>query len=345
MERPLRIGVAGVGNISRVMHLPNLAEISQAEVVALWSRNPDNLAYGASLLKTERPSLHQDYDAFLADPSVEAVLIATPDHLHEAMFVAAVAAGKHVYLEKSPATTVESNRRLREVAAATDLVTMIGLQNRYSSLYVEAAELLNMGAIGRLRMLWAKEYRIPFLPKCEDWILTTAGTGGSLMVKCIHFFDAFNWYAGAPPVRVMASGDRGVIPGQETLDHAWALVDYANGIHACLGMVLFAPQGERVDLELIGERGRIALSVAEQTLTLETAGGTEVRSVPSLDEHCHPGSRLALEDFIRCCRTGERPRASIAVGVEAALVALAAEQSVAEGRPISVNTETAALLR
>lgn len=342
MSERLRVGVAGIGMIARQMHLPNLAALSSVEVVALWSRSPDSLRGGAAALANARPALYQDYRTFLGHPALDAVLITAPDHLHEEMFVAAIDAGKHVYLEKPPAITREGNQRVGRLAAATDRVTMIGLQNRYSPLYTRGAELVAAGAIGRPRMLWVKEYRIPFLPKREGWIMTRAGTGGSLLVKCIHFFDLFLWYAGAPATRVMTSGASGVVPKQETLDHAWVLVDHANGVRACLGMVLFAPQGERVEIELIGEQGRIALSVEDQMLTLETGAGVDVEQVMSTGEHFHPGSRLAIDDFVRCCLGGGKPRAEVGVGVEAALLALAAEQSAAEGRPIDLTARAPA---
>lgn len=336
MTDRVRIGVAGIGMIARQMHLPNLAALPGVEVVALWSRGRESLEAGVEALGGGRPALYQEYEAFLADPDLDAVLISAPDHLHEQMALAALAAGQHVYLEKPPAITDDGNWRVLRAAEASDRVAMVGLQNRYSALYTRAAELLAEGAIGRLRLLWCKEYRIPFLPKPGDWILTRAGTGGSLLVKCIHFFDLFNWYAGAPAARVLATGGSGVVPGQETLDHAWVLVDHANDVRACLGMALFAPRGERVEMELIGEAGRIALRVEDQTLAVETAAGTEVQRAAPSGEPFHPGSRLALEDFVRCVRDGATPRSTMRAGVEAALVALAAERAVEEGRIVEL---------
>ncbi len=336
--RRLRIGVAGVGMIAQKMHLPNLARMPEAEVVALWSRRAESLEAGLAVLRGGAPSLYHDYARFLSDAAIEAVLISAPDNLHEQMFLEALSAGKHVYLEKPPAITVEGNRRVLAAAHASDRVTMIGLQNRYSSLYIRAADLLREGAIGPLRVLSCKEYRVPFLPKPGNWILTRAGTGGSLLVKCIHFLDAFNWYAGGQPERIVATGGHGVVAGQETLDHAWVLVDYANGVQACLGMVLFAPRGERVEFELIGDRGRLALDVERQELRVETAEGVRTESTAPEGEHFHPGSRLALEDFVSCALSGGVPRASLKVGVDAALIALAAEQSVTEGQPVTMSS-------
>lgn len=335
MTDRVRIGVAGIGMIARKMHLPNLAALPDVEVTALWSRRAESLEAGVEALGS-RPALYREYGAFLADPHLDAVLISAPDYLHEEMALAALAAGKHVYLEKPPAITEEGNRRVLAAAEGSDRVAMVGLQNRYSALYVRAAEALAEGVIGRLRMLWCKEYRVPFLPKPGDWILTRAGTGGSLLVKCIHFFDLFNWYAGAPAARVLATGGTGVVRGQETLDHAWVLVDHANDVRACLGMALFAPRGERVDMELIGEAGRIALSVEDQTLAVETAAGTEVQRPAASGEHFHPGSRLALEDFVRCIGHGATPRSTVRAGVEAALLALAAERAVEAGRIVEL---------
>jgi predicted dehydrogenase len=121
-------------------------------------------------------------------------------------------------------------------------------------------------ATGGVRMLTIREHRFPFLEKVGDWNRFNRNTGGTLVEKCCHFFDLMRLVAGSDPVRVMASGGQavnhldeaydGAVP--DIWDHAYVIVDFANGLRAMLELCMFA-EGARYQEEIsaVGPVGKI----------------------------------------------------------------------------------------
>jgi len=128
-KRCLRIGVLGCGPIAQFAHLDACRKARNAELYAICDLAED--------LRQRMAAVHQptvayaDYDAMLADPQVEAVIVAIADQFHVPAASKAIEAGKHVLVEKPLGTTVESCRELRDRAAATRLVVQVGNNRRF----------------------------------------------------------------------------------------------------------------------------------------------------------------------------------------------------------------------
>jgi predicted dehydrogenase len=104
--------------------------------------------------------LHMDYRQLLDDRSLDAVFIATPQHLHSEPFVAALAAGKHVYQEKTMAFTVEQAKRMRAaVENAPGRTVEIGHQSISSGHLADAAQFLKPELMGKITFIQARMYR------------------------------------------------------------------------------------------------------------------------------------------------------------------------------------------
>jgi predicted dehydrogenase len=125
----LRVGVLGCGPIAQFAHLDACRKARNAELYAICDVADD--------LRERMAAVHQpqvayrDYDAMLADPRVEAVVVAIADPFHVAAALKALEAGKHVLVEKPLGTTVESCRELRDRAAPTALVVQVGNNRRF----------------------------------------------------------------------------------------------------------------------------------------------------------------------------------------------------------------------
>src|SRR5215469_10098336 len=89
-----------------------------------------------------------DYRDLLADPSIDAVYIMTPEHLHKEMAIDALKAGKHIYTEKPLAHTIEEGFEIVKAWEKSGKIAQVGTQNRSSSLYKKAKELIDKGMIG-----------------------------------------------------------------------------------------------------------------------------------------------------------------------------------------------------
>lgn len=138
------IGIGGMGR-------SNLGELSKTEnIVALCDVDTD---YAAKVF-AEYPDAKQytDFRVMLEkQPEIDAVMIATPDHTHAVIAKAAMEAGKHVYCQKPLTHNVFESRRLAEIAAATGVVTQMGIQGHSMSGARQVAEWIRAGVIGEVR--------------------------------------------------------------------------------------------------------------------------------------------------------------------------------------------------
>ncbi|MFN3324049.1 MAG: Gfo/Idh/MocA family protein [Bryobacteraceae bacterium] len=114
------------------------------------------------------PKTFVDYRELLQDPSIDAVVIATPEHLHYEMTIDALLAGKHVYIEKPLAHTIEEGAEIVRVAEKARKVVQVGTQNRSNELYIKAKELVQQGLIGECHYVRAFWYRNS-LPNNPAW--------------------------------------------------------------------------------------------------------------------------------------------------------------------------------
>jgi predicted dehydrogenase len=113
----------------------------------------------AQTLWGANPKAYDDFNALLADPNVDAVVIATPEHLHYSMFMAALKAGKNIYVEKPLAHTIEQGAEMVAAAKKAGKVIQVGTQNRSNSLYQRAKEMVAEGLIGDIHYVRAFWYR------------------------------------------------------------------------------------------------------------------------------------------------------------------------------------------
>src|SRR5260370_16239099 len=109
-----------------------------------------------------------DYRELLADKSIDAVYIMTPEHLHHDMAIGALKAGKHVYIEKPLAHTIEEGFEIVKAWEQSKKICQVGTQNRSSSLYKKAKELIQQGMVGDVHFVRAFWYRNG-LPNEPSW--------------------------------------------------------------------------------------------------------------------------------------------------------------------------------
>jgi predicted dehydrogenase len=105
------------------------------------------------------PKTYVDYRELLQQPGIDIVFITTPEHLHHEMALAALSAGKHIYLEKPLAHTIEEGWDIMKAAEKSGKVVQVGTQNRSNSLYIMAKELVAQGLIGDIHYTRAYWYR------------------------------------------------------------------------------------------------------------------------------------------------------------------------------------------
>lgn len=159
----LKVGVVGTGGRgSYLMDMAYKGSPELIEITAVCDTFAGNLAKAKDKVQSvgkNTPKAVIDYKEIINDPSVDVVVIATPEHLHYPMAMAALKAGKNIYLEKPIAHTIEEGAEIVKAAQKSGKVVQVGTQNRSNSLYQKAKEMVEQGMIGDVHYVRAFWYR------------------------------------------------------------------------------------------------------------------------------------------------------------------------------------------
>lgn len=157
----INIGAIGVGRISRGHDLPGTWKYDQARIMAVCDLDAKRVEQGKILLndvyakKSGKPYNgtvgYSDYHQLLANKDIDAVIISTPDHQHAIIAVAAVRAGKDVYLQKPASLTIADGRAMSDAVKKSDRILQIGSQQRSWKQFRRACELVRNGRIGEIQ--------------------------------------------------------------------------------------------------------------------------------------------------------------------------------------------------
>lgn len=332
----LGYGLIGPGYIGS-QHKARLEAAPDARVVATAGRDLDAVT------------------ALLANPEVEAVLIATPHATHVPIALRAFVAGKHVLLEKPVSHRLSEARALSAAWRAAKVrcpSISYGLvfQERVRPVWTRLREFLASRALGRLmRVTWidTSAYRTMAYFRRDAWRGTWAGEGGGVLLnQSVHQLDLYAWLFGRP-ARVRAFGAAGKYHDIETEDEVTVLFEHADGLvgHFIASTAEF-PGTHR--LEIVGEHGRLVWEdgrlVRETTSRSvlrfidEAASRTDLPTTTREEIALPPGPAdahaLILADFTAAVREGRAPlvpgesgEASIEL-VNAALLAMHLDQAV-----------------
>jgi len=191
-DEPIRIGLIGCGDVARSVHLPILRQFRDVRIVAL--ADPISAArLGASSYAPDA-QLYDDPAALIHDESVEAVLISAPSRLHADLAILALAAGKHVYVEKPIATSLEDGLRVVEAWRIAEKVGMVGFNYRQRPDYIELRRAIHRGRIGKVvavrsTFCIAREQR-------DGWRGRRAAGGGRATGSCLTRIGPCPLFAG-----------------------------------------------------------------------------------------------------------------------------------------------------
>lgn len=156
----INIGQIGCGRIAREHDLAETLPFDQARVIAVCDLDRQRLLDGKKLVDDYYAKkigsnymdtkMYDDYHDLLLNKDIDAVMISTPDHWHAQPAIEAALAGKHIYLQKPTSLTVEEGRQLSDVVHRTGITFQMGTQQRSSTQFRVAAELVRNGRIGKL---------------------------------------------------------------------------------------------------------------------------------------------------------------------------------------------------
>ena len=151
MSQRVRIGVIGTGTLG-MHHCRTLALLAPGADLALVADNRDQATRAAAALSSET-SVATDYRAILNDPSIQAVVITTPNDTHAQLVREAAEAGKHIFCEKPLALDMAGADSALEAVASNSVKLQIGFQRRFDPAYREARGALLAGDMGSIELI------------------------------------------------------------------------------------------------------------------------------------------------------------------------------------------------
>ncbi len=217
MNRPVGIGVLGLG--SRGIYLAYaFKELKGAELIAVCDRNEKRFAMTRKKVEMgEELACYTDLAAMLADPRVDAVIVATHDKAHAANGIQVLEAGKHLFLEKPMAQTLDDCDAMIRAWQGSPSVFMIGLELRYCSLCEDMMAIIKRGDVGQIKLGYAVDnVSVGGQYFFHDDLRHKDFVGNLLLQKGTHSIDLMNWWIDAQPVRVFADGGLDVFGGIES---------------------------------------------------------------------------------------------------------------------------------
>jgi hypothetical protein len=244
--RPLRVAVAGLGFGEKV-HLPALRHCPLTEPVALWHPRRERLdqACGAA----ELPGF-TEFDALLADPRVEALVIATPPAARFELAQAAIAAGKHLLLEKPVALDAPQIEELQRQALLAGVTVAVDFEYRAVPLFQQLKQLLEQGAVGSpwlVKLDWLMGSRAD-AARPWNWYSQRAAGGGVLGSLGTHAIDTLHWLVG--PTRSLSALRSLAIPQRPLPDGSGRMAAVDAEDIALLQLELEGASGERLPAQL-----------------------------------------------------------------------------------------------
>ncbi len=332
----MRIAVLGAGFMGGT-HARALATLPDVEIAAIYAHSPDRAKPLAEELGT---SSTDDLDAILSDPSIDAIDNCLPTLQHRDISERALAAGKHVLLEKPVAMTDADAAALEAVAAASDKVFMIAHVLRFWPEYIELANLAHSGDFGA--PLTGFAYRRQPFPAWSALFSRADLTGGAVIDMMIHDFDALNWIFGQPQT-VTATGIRN--PRSGGIDQVQVLIGYDQG-SAIVDGGMMMPESYPFSstLQVLCESGAmeylfraggrsVEMGGGQNELTLyPNSGDPQIIAVEQKDPYL-----AEVEYFVECVNNGDSAdRATPADARVALQVALAAREAIETNSTITL---------
>ncbi len=335
----MRVGLIGYGAWGE-MHARAIAKLPALSLAGIVCHGDVSAGKAAS----DHPgvAIHRTLDALLRDPAIELVDIVAPNYLHAEMTLAALAAGKHVLVEKPMATTLADAERVVAAAERSGLYVGVGLELHVSKQWARVRSLIADGAIGRARYANLTLFRRPFRPGSGNWRRTSDQVGSWILEEPIHYIDLLLWYFRECGLPVEIAADAVASPlGKGMHDAFTCRLRFADGAYAVFSQCV-AGFEHTLALEIAGDGGALRTwwaGAMDRTTTpsfelkLQRAGAGEAELV-AIEKS---GEVFELEEQLRRLAIdvpARRPLVSAREALPSLKICLAAETALTERRAI-----------
>ncbi|KAH6795060.1 Oxidoreductase family protein [Perilla frutescens var. hirtella] len=358
----VKYGIIGVGMMGRE-HLINLYHLKNDGVAVVAVADP-HLPSQQQALKLAHSfnwpiQVFSGHKELLDSALCDVVVVSTPNMTHYEILMDIISHPKphHVLVEKPLCTTVAHCRQVIDAAKSRpDVLVQVGLEYRYMPPVAKLIDVVKGGVLGQIKMVAIREHRFPFLVKVNNWNRFNCNSGGTLVEKCCHFFDLMRLFAGADPVRVMASGAidvnhkdeiyDGKVP--DIIDNAYVIIEFENGSRGMLDLCMFA-EGSKNEQEIsvVGDIGKGEAFVPESIVRWGTRveGRDGVKTSKAEDDRIkydglhHGSSYLEHLHFLSAVRAkgAQAPAVGLHDGLVSVAIGVAAQLSIEKGRFVTLE--------
>jgi myo-inositol 2-dehydrogenase / D-chiro-inositol 1-dehydrogenase len=328
---PLRIGVVGVGRIG-ALHAQTLSKLAGVSVFVA-DADPIRAGEVAASLGATAAATPED----MLDEGVDAVVIATSTQGHVSLLGLAASAGVPAFCEKPVALELAALDAIIDVVAAAGITVQVGFQRRFDPGYRAARDAVISGELGGLLLVRAATHDPA--PPAEAYIATS---GGIFRDLSIHDFDAIRYVTGEEILDVYADGavrETDWFARYDDVDVAAAVLRLSGGGLGIVSGARHDPLGYDVRLELFGVAESIVVGVDSRSPIRSVEPGMTQAGVGyrNFVERFEQAYREELAVFLEIVRSGGESPCSLEDARAALSVALAADRSRKERRPMRVE--------
>ncbi|HNY41524.1 MAG TPA: Gfo/Idh/MocA family oxidoreductase [Bryobacteraceae bacterium] len=351
MPDVVRIGIIGCGKVSCERHHPALRRMPEFRVVAVCDRDPERLAVTAALYRAERALA--DYRELVQMPGIDAVAVLTETASHAEAGVSALEAGKHLFMEKPLALTLDEADQLVDARRRAGRVAQVCFNLRWHRLIRKAKAMIEAGLLGRVKAIRSVYTHDRTGADAPEWHKKLGSGGGVSFNEGVHHYDLWRYLLGREVQRIGSLSTGSDVYEDETCVTS-ATLD--GGVLASAVMSFLT--GPNSEVEVFGEKGRLLISLYRfdglQFYSYKTYPGAHMdrlkrgiralAALPGLVADTRNGGGFqatfvgAWSAFGQSIRSGQPPECTLDDGRKALEIALAAAESVACGRPIDIRT-------
>jgi myo-inositol 2-dehydrogenase / D-chiro-inositol 1-dehydrogenase len=345
----MRFGLIGFGAWGR-QHAQAIAGLPGLELVAIACNSEDSARAAAAAYPHARVT--QNWRGILSDTGVDTIDVATPNHLHAEVAIAALRAGKDVLLEKPMATTLADCDALLAAERETGCLVSVGHELRQSAQWGRIKALIDDDAIGDPLFLNINLFRNFYRSGAAGWRYDRSRVGSWLLEEAVHYFDLALWYFArhGDPVSIRAVGNQRAGRDAGMYDNVSVLLRYASGAYVNFSQCVAGFEHHLV-VEIAGADGAIRTHWsgtmdrdhgAQFDLRVQPKGFPFERGVRECERLAiaKSGEVYELTEQIRLTAEAFAARRALVPAIEArkrVLICLEAERSLLENREIGLS--------
>ncbi|MFW9970194.1 MAG: inositol 2-dehydrogenase [Candidatus Odinarchaeota archaeon] len=336
MTKSLCVGLIGAGRMGKI-HIENLLQrIQEVKLKLVADIKIDNTLRKWALDKGV-PKLTNDPNEIFTDPEIEIVLICSPTNTHAKFIQKAAKVKKHIFCEKPIDTNLRRIQDTLSIVKEKGVKLMIGFNRRFDRNFIRCHEAVTSGQIGEPQIV-----KITSRDPAPPPIAYIKSSGGIFLDMTIHDWDMARFQAGSEVEEVYASGAVLIDPKigiAGDIDTAVVVLKFKNGALGLIDNTRQAVYGYDQRIEIFGSKGCvIANNEATNTVQIYTSECTNIDKIPYFFTERYMESYLnELKIFFECLRKNIDPKPNGEDGLKNVLIALAAQKSYEENRPVKIS--------